>query len=151
MTEKLAQAEGRKAILMFSDGEDNSSSHNMMTTIETAQAANVPVYAIRYTETKHGKLTARNKYGISVMDRIAKETGGLHINAEKTAPDVYFPQIAEELRSSYDVGYYSTNKVKDDTFRKIAIRTKLEGVTIRTKTGYFASSPSAAEQDAGRN
>ncbi len=142
VTEKLAQAEGRKAILMFSDGEDNSSSHNMMATIETAQAANVPVYAIRYTETKHGKLTARNKYGISVMDRIAKETGGLHINAERTEPAVYFQQIAEELRSSYDVGYYSTNKVKDDTFRKIAIRTKLDGVTIRTKTGYFASSPS---------
>ncbi len=145
VTEKLAQAQGRRAILMFSDGEDNSSSHNMMATIEAAQAANVPVYAIRYTETKHGKLTARNKYGISVMDRIAKDTGGLHIDAERTEPDAYFQQIAEELRSSYDVGYYSTNKVKDDTFRKIAIRTTLPGVTIRTKTGYFAST-SAADQ-----
>ncbi len=141
VTEKLAAAEGRKAILMFSDGEDNSSAHNMMATIEAAQAANVPVYAIRYTETKHGKLTARNKYGISVMDRIAKETGGLHINAERTEPDVYFQQIAEELRSSYDVGYYSTNKEKDDTFRKVAIHTKMPGVTIRAKTGYFASAP----------
>src|SRR5215471_18271514 len=37
VTEKLASADGRKAILMFSDGEDNSSSHNMMTAIETAQ------------------------------------------------------------------------------------------------------------------
>ncbi len=138
VTEKLAGAEGRKAILIFSDGEDNSSSHNMMTTIETAQAANVPIYTIRYTETNHGKLTARNKYGISVMDRIAKETGGLHIDAEKTAPDVYFQQIAEELRSSYEVGYYPTNKAKDDSFRKIVIRPKVDGVQIRAKTGYFA-------------
>jgi Ca-activated chloride channel family protein len=138
VTEKLAQAEGRKAILMFSDGEDNSSSHNMMTAIETAQAANVPVYTIRYTETKHGQLTARNKYGISVMDRIAKETGGLHIDGEKTPPEVYFQQIANELRTSYDVGYYPTNKVKDDSFRKIVIRTTVDGVTIRSKTGYFA-------------
>ena len=138
VTEKLADAQGRKAILMFSDGEDNSSSHNMMTAIETAQAANVPIYAIRYTETKHGKVTARNKYGISVMDRIAKETGGLHINAEKSAPDVYFQQIADELRSSYEVGYYPTNKTKDDSFRKIVIRTKTDGVNIRSKTGYFA-------------
>jgi Ca-activated chloride channel family protein len=137
ITEKLEQAEGRKAILMFSDGEDNSSSHNMMTTIETAQAANVPVYTIRYTETKHGKLTARNKYGISVMDRIAKETGGLHIDGEKTAPEVYFRQIADELRTSYEVGYYPTNKLKDDSFRKIVIRTTVDGVTIRSKTGYF--------------
>ncbi len=138
VTAKLEQAEGRKAILIFSDGEDNSSSHNMMTTIEAAQAANVPIYTIRYTETNHGKLTARNKYGISVMDRIAKETGGLHIDAEKTAPDVYFAEIAEELRSSYDLGYYPTNKARDDSFRKIVIRSKLQGVTIRAKTGYFA-------------
>jgi len=138
VTEKLAQSQGRKAILMFSDGEDNSSSHNMMTTIETAQMENVPVYTIRYTETKHGKLTARNKYGISVMDRIAKETGGLHIDTEKTEPQVYFTQIAEELRTSYDVGYYPTNKAKDDSFRKIMIRQKIEGVTIRAKTGYFS-------------
>jgi Ca-activated chloride channel family protein len=138
VTEKLEKAEGRKAILMFSDGEDNSSSHNMMTTIETAQAENVPVYTIRYTETKHGKLTARNKYGISVMDRIAKETGGLHINAEKTDPQTYFAQIAEELRTSYDIGYYPTNKAKDDSFRKVVITPKIEGVTIRAKTGYFS-------------
>ena len=137
VTEKLAGAEGRKAILMFSDGEDNSSSHNMMTTIETAQAANVPIYSIRYTETKHGQLTARNKYGISVMDRIAKETGGLHVDAEKTAPAIYFRQIAEELRTSYELGYYPTNKGKDDGFRKIVIRSKIDGVKIRSKTGYF--------------
>ena len=138
VTEKLAKSEGRKAILMFSDGEDNSSSHNMMTTIETAQAENVPIYAIRYTETKHGKLTARNKYGISVMDRIAIETGGLHINAEKTDPQTYFSQIAEELRTSYEVAFYPTNKAKDNSFRKIVIRPKVDGVTIRAKTGYFS-------------
>src|SRR5215467_4543992 len=46
--EKLANADGRRAILIFSDGEDNSSSHDMMSTIEAAQAANVLVYTIRY-------------------------------------------------------------------------------------------------------
>jgi Ca-activated chloride channel family protein len=138
VVEKLSQGGGRKAILMFSDGEDNSSSHNMMTTIEAAQAENVVFYAIRYTETKHGRLNARNKYGISVMDRTAKETGGEHIDAEKTDPHTYFRQIAEELRTSYELAYYPTNKTKDETFRKIVIKAKDEGVKIRTKTGYFA-------------
>lgn len=137
IAERLGQTEGRKAILIFSDGEDNSSSHNMMTTIEEAQAANVPIYAIRYTEKQHGHLTARNKYGISVMDRIATETGGLHIDAEKTAPGAYFQRIVEELRTSYEVAYYPINKSNDNSFRKIGIRPKLEGVTIRSKTGYF--------------
>jgi Ca-activated chloride channel family protein len=139
VTEKLAQAGGRKAILMFSDGEDNSSSHDMMTTIETAQAENVVLYAIRYTgKNRHGVLTARNRYGTSVMDRIAKETGGAHIDGEATDPHTYFREIAEELRTSYELAYYPTNTAKDETFRKIVIRPKPEGVKIRTKTGYFA-------------
>jgi Ca-activated chloride channel family protein len=138
VTEKLANENGRKAILLFSDGEDNSSSHNMMTTIETAQSENVPVYAIRYTEKAHGQLTARNKYGISVMDRIAKETGGAHIDAENTDAHVYFRQIAEELRTSYELGYYPTDPLKDDSFRKIVIKPKREGVKVRAKTGYFS-------------
>ena len=139
VTEKLTQGGGRQAILMFSDGEDNSSSHNMMTTIEAAQDANVLVYAIRYTETnKHGELNARNKYGISVMQRIAKETGGIHIDARNTDPHTYFRQIAEELRTSYELAYYPTNRAKDDTFRKIVIKPKQEGVRIRAKTGYFS-------------
>ena len=137
--EKLANADGRRAILIFSDGEDNSSSHDMMTTIEAEQAANVLVYTIRYTETaKHGELTARNKYGISVMDRFAKETGGWNVDAKQTEPAEYFRKIAEELRTMYEVGYYPLNPMKDESFRKIVIRPQAEGVTIRAKSGYFA-------------
>jgi Ca-activated chloride channel family protein len=138
VTQKLARENGRRAILLFSDGEDNSSSHDMMTAIETAQSENVLVYTIRYTEKEHGKLTARNKYGTSVMDRLARETGGAHIDAEATDPHTYFRQIAEELRTSYELGYYPTDPLKDDSFRKIVIRPKREGVRVRAKTGYFS-------------
>jgi Ca-activated chloride channel family protein len=138
VTEKLAKENGRRAILLFSDGEDNSSSHDMMTTIETAQSENVVIYALRYTDKEHGKLTARNKYGISVMDRVARETGGAHIDAETTDAHAYFRQIAEELRTSYELGYYPTDPLKDDSFRKVVIKPKREGVKVRAKTGYFS-------------
>jgi len=138
VTEKLANEDGRRALLVFSDGEDNSSSHDMMTTIEAAQAANVLVFTIRYTEKSHGQWTARNKYGMRVMDRMARETGGGHIDAEATDPHAYFRQIAEELRSTYDLAYYPNHPLKDDTFRKLVIRAKQPGLTIRAKTGYFA-------------
>ncbi len=138
ITEKLANESGRRALLIFSDGEDNSSSHDMMSAIESAQSANVLVYTIRYTEKKHGKLTARNKYGIRVMDRIAKETGGQHIDAETTDPKTYFRQIAQELRTSYELAYYPTNSANDGTFRKIVIRPKGSEVTLRSRTGYFS-------------
>jgi Ca-activated chloride channel homolog len=137
--EELGKADGRRAILIFSDGEDNSSSHDMLTTIEAAQAANVLVYTIRYTQTmKHGELSARNKYGIRVMDRVAKETGAWNVDAKATNPQEYFQKIAEELRTMYEVGYYPANPIKDNSFRKIVIRPKVEGVKIRAKSGYFA-------------
>lgn len=138
VAEKLARENGRRALLVFSDGEDNSSSHDMMRTIEAAQSENVLVYTIRYTQKVHGQLTARNKYGMSVMERIAKETGGAHIDAETTDPHAYFRQIAEELRTSYELAYYPTNGDKDETFRKIVIRPKQAGLKVRTKTGYFS-------------
>ncbi|HMK29920.1 MAG TPA: VWA domain-containing protein [Terriglobales bacterium] len=139
VTEKLAGAQnGRKALLVFSDGEDNSSAHHLLDAIESAQNENVLVYAIRYTEKKHGKLTARNKYGMRVMDRIARETGGAHFDAEKTDTRSYFRQIGEELRSSYELAYYPTNPTKDDTFRKIVVRPRQPGLSVRAKTGYFS-------------
>jgi len=138
ITEKLSNESGRKALLIFSDGEDNSSSHDMMTAIEAAQAANVTLFSIRYTEREHGELTARNKYGIRVMGRIAKETGGDQFDAEQTDPHGYFRLIGEELRHSYELAYYPTNAVRDDTFRKIVVRPKQQGFTVRCKTGYFS-------------
>jgi Ca-activated chloride channel family protein len=136
--EKLAKENGRRALLIFSDGEDNSSSHDMMTTIEEAQQANVLLFAIRYTQKEHGKLTARNQYGIRVMDRLARETGGMHIDAQETDPKTYFRQIAEELRTSYELGYYPTGATKDDTFHKVVVRVKKPALTVRSRTGYFS-------------
>ncbi len=138
VTEKLVLAQGRRALLVFSDGEDNSSSHNMMETIEAAQRANVQVYTIRYTEEKHGRLTARNKYGIGVMERVAKDTGAASLDAKAMDPREYFQQIGDDLRSSYELAYYPTNAVKDDTFRKITIESTVSGLKIRARTGYFS-------------
>lgn len=136
--DKLLKENGRRALLIFSDGEDNSSSHDMMTTIEEAQQTNVQLFAIRYTQKEHGKLTARNQYGIRVMDRLARETGGMHIDAQEIDPRTYFQRIAEELRTSYDLGYYPSAATKDNTFHKIIVRAKKPELSVRTRTGYFS-------------
>lgn len=138
---KLRESEGRRALLVFSDGEDNSSSHDMMTAIEAAQSANVVVYTLRYSEGHRGQPTARNRYGTRVMERIARETGGTAIDARATDPQAYFAQIARELRTSYELAYYPKNRERDGTFRKILIKPRRAGVTIRAKTGYFARLP----------
>jgi len=42
---------------------------------------------------------------------------------------------------AYELAYYQSNPMKDDTSRKFAIRAKQSGVTVRSRTGYFARSP----------
>ncbi len=96
------------------------------------------VFGIRYTERVKGGPTARNRYGTSVMDRIARETGGAHYDAARTDLPTTFRQIGEELRMSYELSYHSSNPVKDGTFRKIMIRPERPELTVRSKTGYFA-------------
>ena len=139
ITEKLASQDGgRKALIVFSDGEDNSSAHHMLDAIESAQAENVVIFGIRYTEhDKNGRVTARNKYGTRVMERIGRETGGLDFDAEKVDLRKGFTEIGEELRSSYELAYHAPN-AGDGTFHKVAIRSKRAGLTVRSKTGYFA-------------
>jgi len=139
VTEKMAGVTGgQKALLVFSDGEDNSSAHHMLDAIEAAQNENVRVYGLRYTESKHGRLTARNKYGIRVMKRIARETGAADFDAREGDLAAWLGAIKEELRSSYDLAYPSTNPARDGSFRKITVRPKRAGLVVRAKPGYFA-------------
>lgn len=137
--EKLATAEtGQRAILIFSDGEDNSSAFHMLDAIEAAQGAGVRLYSLRYTEARRGVLNARNKYGIRVLRRLAQETGGADYDAREGGLARHFKSIGEELRTSYELAYHSTNSAADDTFRKISVTAKRPGLTVRAKTGYYS-------------
>lgn len=136
----LQNLEGRRAIILFSDGEDNSSARNLLDAIETAQEHSVTVFCLRYTELKKGGVWgARNKYGRSVMQRIAQETGGLEFDAaEEDDLKTAFRQISDSLRNSYDLAYTSTQQERDSTFRKIRIKPKNPNLRVRHKTGYYA-------------
>jgi VWFA-related protein len=73
-----------------------------------------------------------------VMERVARETGGTQFDARAVKPRAYFQQIAEELRTSYELAYYPSTPLKDNTFHKIVIRPRQDGLAVRAKSGYFA-------------
>jgi Ca-activated chloride channel family protein len=138
-TQMMQNAEhGRRALIVFSDGEDNSSAHHMLDAIEAAQANDVLLFTIRYTEVRDGRLNARNKYGTSVMERIARETGGANFDGQGKGLVEGFRQIGEQLRSSFELAYHTSNPAGDKTFHKIMIKPRQPGLSVRAKTGYYA-------------
>ena len=140
VTEKLkTTGERRRALLVFSDGEENSSEHDLLDAIEAAQNTDTVVYCIRYTQKEHGQLTARNKYGIRVMRHMAGLTGGADFDALASHLETVFTQIVDELRAMYQIGYVSSNvHPHDGSFRKLIVRCKQPGIIVRAKSGYYA-------------
>jgi Ca-activated chloride channel family protein len=129
---------GRRALILFSDGDEHSSAHNMLDAIEMAQAHDAVLFSICYPEDHKGQITARNKYGLGVMRRMSADTGGAFFDAREQGMVNHFKQIGEQLRSSYELAYHTTNPVNDGTFHKIVIRTKQAGLTVRAKSGYYS-------------
>lgn len=137
ISQKLNGAErGRHALIMFSDGEDNSSAHHLLEVIEAAQQSDTVIFAVHYAEKRDNPI-ARNAYGKSVMARLAWDTGGAYMEATEDLKGA-FKQIGDQLRSSYEIAYRSPATERDGQFRKIQIRAKARlEVRIRHRTGYF--------------
>ena len=127
---------GRRALVVLSDGADNSSRYNLMDAIDAAQAKDVRIFNIWYAE--HDEDSIRIHYGNRVMQRLAENTGGELLVRSGGDLGEHFSRIADILRSSYELGYYSTNTDNDGRFRQVEIRTKDPALTVHAKPGYFA-------------
>jgi Ca-activated chloride channel family protein len=139
ITEKLANIhKRRKVLVVFSDGEENSSEHDLLDAIEAAQNSDVMVYAIRYTDMKHGKMDARDRYGMRVLDHLTGQSGGKTFDFHATNLKKAFAEIAGDLRSLYQIAYQSTNPTRDGSYRKVVIQTTKPGLTVRARAGYYA-------------
>jgi len=139
ITEKMTSLHNRRKVLVvFSDGEENSSEHDLIDTIQAAQNNDVLVYAIRYTELSHGKMNARDRYGMRELDHLTGQSGGKSYDSHAMKVSQAFAEISGELRSLYAVAYHSTNHANDGTFRKVIIQCKRPGIILRTRAGYYA-------------
>jgi Ca-activated chloride channel family protein len=144
--EKLGERQGRrKVLLVLSDGEENSSEHDLIDAIEMAQNNNVLIYAVRYTELHHGQMDARDRYGMRVLDHLTGETGGRAYDVQTTDVKKAFAEIAGEIRALYNVAYQSTNRVRDGRFRKVEILPTREGLVFRSRRGYYAGKAGSGE------
>lgn len=135
--EKLAREVGRKAMILLTDGEDQGSQTRNRQAIEAAQKADSIVYVIMIAD--RGFYGGFGYSGDKEMKKMAEETGGRVINAGNKPEKLKeaFDQIANELRSQYNVGYTPTNPARDGSFRKVEVRVK-SGLKVQARQGYYA-------------
>jgi VWFA-related protein len=139
--DELSHEVGRKAMIILTDGEDQGSQSNVKDAIEAAQKSDSIVYVLLIAD--RGFYGLGGYSGDSNMKKMAGETGGRVIEVGNKMEKLKgaFEQIAQELRSQYNVGYTPMNSKLDGSFRKVEIRTKDKGFKIQSRNGYYAMPP----------
>jgi len=135
--EKLKNEVGRKAMIIFTDGEDQGSRLRIQDAIEAAQKADTICYVILIAD--RGFYGGYGYSGDSDMHKLAEATGGrvIEVGNKQDKLKQAFDQIQNELRSQYNLGYTPTNPKLDGTYRKIQLKTKSE-YKVQARQGYYA-------------
>ena len=125
----------RRAIILVTDGEDNSSHVTREEAIEMALRADVIVYTISTNFAASGESDKSDK----ILDRIADATGGRSFRPFQLS-DVAnaFSEIQDDLRSQYALSYHPPGFAKDGRYRTIAITANRKGLKVRSRGGYYA-------------
>jgi len=124
--------QGRKALVVVTDGADNHSHVDYDTLLRYARSAGAPIYFIGI------KISALD-FGVrKAINEISRESGGevFHVNnAEKVAEVTR--RIEEELRSQYIVAFRTDSQKPDGEYRAVQVAVDRPGVTARTIKGYI--------------
>jgi VWFA-related protein len=137
----LAKEIGRKAMILLTDGQDEGSKLKIKDAIEAAQKSDSIVYVLLCADRGSYFSMGMSYNGEGEMRKLTEQTGGRVINVGNKFEKLKeaFDQIANELRSQYNIGYTSTNDKLDGSYRKLEIKSK-QSYKIQSRAGYYATS-----------
>jgi Ca-activated chloride channel homolog len=125
----------KKALIVITDGEDNSSRYNRTEVEESLKESNVQIYSVMVP----GELG----YGANLLRSLASLAGGRSFFADWSDLGYYLNLIHAELRNQYLLGYVPSNNKRDGKWRRIRVKLDPPRGTpkfhIRAKEGYYAS------------
>jgi Ca-activated chloride channel homolog len=133
--EILGRRTGRKALVVFTDGEDQGSHATINDVERRLQTSDVTLYMIG--QGRGVTMESLKK----IMERLSTPTGGRALFTD-SADDLHvaFTDLLDELSNQYLLGYESTNTRRDDAFRKITLQ--VDGQPhVRARQGYRAAAP----------
>ena len=128
--ELLGPQPGRKALVVFTDGEDQGSDVTLAEVERSLQESDLALYMIG-----QGQALARTTLS-KLMDRLSRPTGGRAFSTHSPdALDEAFRELLDELSNQYVLAYQSTNIARDDTWREITVN--VDGHRrVRARQGY---------------
>jgi len=139
--EKVSEAEGRKALLVFTDGEDSrsvgyGSEASAKDVVEGAKFSEVTIYTVGF-EGRGGMGSGVNK---GFLKRLSEETGGSAFFPKGIGDlNQSFEDIQDELHSQYRLAYVPAKLDKNGEWRSIEVRVKdRDDLLVRTRQGYYA-------------
>ena len=130
------RTERRKAIVILSDGMDNSSRASSEKAIESALAIGATIYAVDMSAFGDG---SHNQQSAAVLKNFADKSGGLFVGTPGgPALREAFANIADELAHQYTIAYRPLNQTRDGKWRKLEVKVSRPEVSVRTRKGYRA-------------
>lgn len=142
--DQLEKVDGRKVILLFTDGADFGSRQGSGRALERARDSEVMIYGIGLeTEFFNGQVVVRSKPD-SILNRFANETGGGFFDLKKNADlGPAFSRVAQELRSQYLIGF--SPATLDGKVHRLEVRLKKPALKARSRRSYVASAEGTTE------
>jgi Ca-activated chloride channel homolog len=124
----LKPVHGRKAIILFTDGEDTWSKATLKSTLRDATELDALVYTIRYGSSPTAEY----------LNSLAEKTGGRFYQADNLEMvKQAFVAVAEELRRQYSIGYYPKKSARRGEEREIKVKVNRPNVGVRTRKSYI--------------
>jgi VWFA-related protein len=136
----MQNQQGRKALILLTDGVDVGSDAGLMDAIEAAQRADTLVYSILFSDPgAYGFLPFGGPDGAGALRRISRDTGaGFFEVSKKHGIDQIFDAIQDELRSQYSIGYVSNEPVRISEWRSIQLTARTKGPVVQARERYWA-------------
>jgi Ca-activated chloride channel family protein len=137
---------GKRALLIMSDGGDNNSRYTEKDINRMVREAGTQLYSVGIFDAfEYRSQTPEELSGPSLLSEVTELTGGRAFSVENIngLPDIA-AKIGAELRNQYILGYRPSNKSHDARWRKIKVKLRapkgLPPLSVYAKTGYYAPS-----------
>ena len=141
-SQRLGTRQGRKVLVLVSDGGDTAKSTTYAQALEQALRNEAMIYSI--IDVPIEASAGRDTGGEHALITLAEQTGGKSFYADHGGLDTAFAQVSEDLRTQYVLGYYPQNQEPGTDFHRIRVtipRAAVDAYHIRYRTGYYADTP----------